>query len=74
MVAETLDPQSLQVGDRFAYQGTVVEVLRPATTATDRFGRPMLEYWCRRADTGAEGVMWFGPGAKPLTRADLVTS
>lgn len=56
----------LRAGDRFdyAFEGEPslwVTVLRNHEWQTDRFGRPVLAFWCRREDTGAEGYVTFGP-------------
>lgn len=39
-----------------------VVVLRDAIKEPDHFGRPLMRFWCRREDTGAEGYMSYGPG------------
>jgi hypothetical protein len=56
----------LHPGDRFSRDDTVVTVLRESEPCTDRFGRTMVRYWCRRSDTDAEGWMIYGPDAAPL--------
>jgi hypothetical protein len=56
----------LRVGDVFSYAGTEVTVLADRQPWEDLFGREMFAYHCRRADTGAEGLVPFGPGGKAL--------
>jgi hypothetical protein len=51
----------MKPGDTYSDHGTTVTVLREQESCTDRFGQPMLRYWARRADTGAEGWVTFGP-------------
>jgi hypothetical protein len=74
MPIPTIDPADMEPGDRFLYLHRdvtiVVVVLRERDECTDRFGRAQWRYWCRREDSGAEGFMRFGPGARLLWRAD----
>jgi hypothetical protein len=62
----TLD--RLTPGDvyRNAHPETDVLVLSGTRPTTDRLDRPMLTFWARRTDTGAEGWITFGVGG--LTR------
>lgn len=64
-----MDPATLVPGDRYTYNGTVVEILRDREPHRDRFERDQIKYWARREDTNAEGWVIFGFGAVPLARA-----
>lgn len=48
-------------GDVFVMQGVRVTVLANSQPWTDLFGRTLFAYQCRREDTGAEGLVPFGP-------------
>lgn len=67
----------LRPGDVFTYHDTAVTVLRGSESRSDRFGQPLVAYWCSRADTGAAGFMSFGVAceleldvSRPLDRPD----
>ncbi len=64
-----MNPETLRVGDAFAYLGTTVTVLREREPHRDQFGQDQFKYWAKRGDTGAEGYMIFGFGAAALTPA-----
>jgi hypothetical protein len=51
------------VGYSYATRGTTITVLREPEPCEDLFGRTMIRFWARRADTGAEGWMTYGPAA-----------
>lgn len=59
--------KDLVPGDTIIRSETRVSVLREpeehTETAGPLAGRPGLRVWCRREDTGAEGYMYYGPGA-----------
>ena len=45
-----------------------VEILGERETWEDRFGIERLKYWAKRLDTGQEGYMTYGYGAKVPVR------
>jgi hypothetical protein len=47
-------------GSTFIYSDVLTEVLREREDCTDRFGRSMWRFWCRRSDTNAEGWVMLG--------------
>lgn len=54
-------------GDVVEHGDTEITVLRLSDNTPvmrDRFGREFPGMWCRRNDTGAEGYVSYGPGAK----------
>lgn len=53
--------ETLRAGDMFMSRGVMVTVLRDQEPWTDRFGQKLFRFWCKRADSGAEGWMTFGP-------------
>lgn len=57
-----VDPATLEVGDTFTYRGILTLVLATGHTSRDIFGREFSALKCRRGDTGAEGLMSYGPG------------
>lgn len=60
-----MNADDLQPGDVIAGpNGAEVTILRERESWQDRFGRDMFRYWARRADTGAEGWMPYGPAGK----------
>ena len=64
----------LRPGSRlwYPYERVEVEILRDVEPGTDQFGRPLLRYWARRVDTGAEGYMDYGEGAEaPIVRGTV---
>lgn len=61
-----IDAATLKPGDTIEHIYSTppvrVVVLRPSEMGSDRFGRPLQRFWCRREDTGDEGFMSYGPG------------
>lgn len=62
----TTRAEQLKPGDTIVYgygpQPVHLVIIEPAVTEPDRFGRPLMRFWCRRADTGEEGYMSYGAG------------
>lgn len=58
-------------GIELEYQGVRTTIVSGPETVKDQFGRDMMQFRARRADTGAEGTMMFGSGGvakvAPLT-------
>jgi hypothetical protein len=50
-------------GYTYATCGTTITVVGEPEPCEDLFGRTMTRFWARRADTGAEGWMTYGPAA-----------
>jgi hypothetical protein len=75
VTCELIDAVDLRPGDRVegapcTDPGVVVTILREGEQTTETVpalaGRPVLRYWGRREDTGAEGFLSYGPGARVL--------
>lgn len=66
VAAETLRPGDRVEGSPYTDPGVVVTILREGEQTTETVpalaGRPVLRYWGRREDTGAEGYLSYGPG------------
>ncbi len=73
-IGNALDAADLVIGDRFIVTRHVagvevevpVRVLCAQEQCEDRFGQPMIRYWCVREDTGATGYMMYGRGRGPI--------
>jgi hypothetical protein len=75
VTSELIDAANLRPGDRIegspcTHPGVMVTILRDGEQTTETVwpltGRPVLRYWGRREDTGAEGFMSYGTGARVL--------
>jgi hypothetical protein len=56
----TVSATAMRAGDRVAYRGVAVTILRDGEPHEDRFGQPQVWYWAKREDTNAEGYFPFG--------------
>lgn len=75
MTCELVDATELRPGDRIegapcTNPGVIVTILRDGEQTTETVwplaGHPVLRYWGRREDTGTEGFVSYGPGARVL--------
>jgi hypothetical protein len=60
-------PDDLLSGDTFIFNDVSVEIISSKQPHVDPFGREQIKFLARRADTGQEGYMIYGPGAIKLS-------